>query len=164
MGSSGKGNGKLGVVAVLAVAVVVVAVWFGTRRSGSGLSVRPGQTQAFFTSDDGVTHYLDNADIVPPYQKGGKEAVRAYLFKCGDKEFVGYLERYTKEAQDLLTQARKPGGVMPNTPEAKAIMASGKEVKKPGDKVWVREMEFARSLAIMMPKCENKSAASPVRP
>jgi hypothetical protein len=39
-------------------------------------------TRAFYTTDDGKTWFTDDAERLPPFDHGGKQAVRLYLFSC----------------------------------------------------------------------------------
>src|SRR4051812_26868582 len=67
-----------------------------------GTSIVPGGAAssggARFTTDDGRTLFEAPADSLPPFDHDGKPAARAHVYRCGGKEFVGYLERYTPEA------------------------------------------------------------------
>ena len=56
-------------------------------------------SQVFFTDDDGKTWFPDDAKRVPPFDRNGKPAVRAHVYKCGGKTFVNHMERYTPEAK-----------------------------------------------------------------
>lgn len=61
----------------------------------------PPPNKAFYTTDDGVTFFADNAERITPFDKDGKQAVKAYVFTSdkGKTRFVGYLERYSDAAR-----------------------------------------------------------------
>jgi hypothetical protein len=106
--------------------------------------------RGFFSSDDGKTWFADEAKNVPPFTKGGKEAVRAHVYRCPDgKQFVVWLERYTPESKKQLEAAlnAKAGG-----PPSLPTDAPQVEVKLPGAATWVRSTD-AKAAAIMTPKC-----------
>ncbi len=67
-------------------------------------------TQAYYSVDDGQTFFADDINLVPPFEKDGKMAVRAHVFTCdgGKTPFVAYLERYTPEAKGKI-EAMKEG-------------------------------------------------------
>jgi hypothetical protein len=92
----------------------------------------------FFTDDDGKTWFADDATKFPPFaDANGKQAVQAYVFKCGEhgKAFVGYMLKYTPEGQKRMKDAmNQPNGQILDIPPT----AFGDSlVKKPGDADWV---------------------------
>lgn len=127
------------------------------------LELRSGGTapKAFYSTDDGLTWFADDAEQIPPFQHEDKDAVRAYVFQCkGGKEFVSYLLRYTpagrKVVEDRLAD-RKAGKTPPRSP-AVAGSASplvGVEVKRPGAKDWVPGKNLAKASAVMNSKCPD---------
>ncbi len=91
-------------IAAVIVAVVAVSVWNSHRGAPSGPI-----TRGYFSDDDGKTYFADDVYKPVPFDHNGKQAFRAYVFRCGSgKPFVGYL------GQD-----------------------AGREVKKPGETKWV---------------------------
>jgi len=82
-------------VIVLALIIIVYQVM-----GGGGGSIQVGQ--AYFSSDDGATFFLDKATNIPPFQASdGKPAYRAHVYSCdgGKTKFVGYLERLSPAAK-----------------------------------------------------------------
>ena len=135
----------------------------------------------FFTIDDGQTWFRDKATNLPPFDRDGKQAVKAWVYQCGGKQFVGYLERYTPEARQVLAAkpppapTPTPGGAKGKTPEA-AVRASaspaaamnasmnGKEYKRPGEKEWTRITERRKIAEMMFVKCPDGGSATAVMP
>lgn len=101
-------------VAVVAVVVVAATAWSGRRTSLSGPI-----TRGFFSDDDGTTYFADDVYKAFPFDHDGKQAYRAYVFRCGSTgPFVGYLGR------DAGMEVKKPGGmkwVPVSSPEGTAI-------------------------------------------
>jgi len=157
-----RGNSKVG--AGLGVAAIVLAVaLIAMQLRGGGAS-----GNAYFTTDDGTTLFTDDALRPVPFQRDGKEAVRAYVFECNGTRFVNHLERYTPERQELMRRAEeaaKAGQPPPEPPPAARQAAMwGVEIKKPGDKEWVPAGNFARSSPIMQAKCPDGGEPIPVEP
>src|SRR4051794_19337477 len=74
-------------VAVLAVVAIAIA------SQNDSLAVKPPKYQ-YFSDDDGKTFFEDDYSKVGPFERNGREAVCARVFRCKDgKLFVGYLER-----------------------------------------------------------------------
>ncbi len=140
---------------VVAVLVVLAIFWLA-----SGSSSGPSEpTRAFYTVDDGATWFPDSIDKIPPFEYQGKQAVRAYVFRCPDgKEFVGYLERYNDQAKAILDRFREDraaGRQITNSQEVARAEMGGKQVKRPNDKNWVVLNPMA--LAQMQAKCPDGS-------
>lgn len=108
-----------GVVA-MAIGLIVAQVLAGRHHYPSG------PPSDYFTVDDGKTYFIAGDDNVPPFDHDGQQAVRAYVFQCGGKQFVGYLERFTPKYHDAVVAH----GV---TPEA---VRFGREIKHPGETTW----------------------------
>jgi hypothetical protein len=148
--------------ALLVVGVLVVVLQL---RAG-GPPALP--TQAFFTTDDGATYFTAGLENLPPFQRDGKEAVRAYVFECNGKRFVNHLERFTPEAR----KAMEAAGVHDAVSLAKAASAQakgpmwGKQVKKPGAGAqWVAADDMGRSAPIMAARCpDGPGQPMPVNP
>ena len=130
----------------------------------------PGtQTREFFSDDDGKTAFVGDIEQLPPFDHGGKTAVRARLFTTdgGKTRFIGYLERYTLDARKALEDAKaaavagKRPTVSPSTPQ---ITVDGTEVKRPGDAKWVQPKDMAgrtRVTAIVPPAGQVLDAVTP---
>lgn len=135
-------------------AVIVVAVSLILFRSigGGDAGVGDGVDMAFFSTDNGKTWFPDDAKNVPPFSRDGKDAYRAYVYRCPDgREFVAFLERYTlrakKEREALY--AGGEGSAAPILDEAKGI-----EIKTPGQATWVKQSN-PNAAAIMTPRCAD---------
>ena len=86
-------GGTIGII-VLGLIFVIVEL------SGGGAPRFP--TKSYYSVDDGASYFSDDIKLVPPFDHDGKQAVRAYLYKCeGGKEFVGFLERYKNGVREL---------------------------------------------------------------
>jgi hypothetical protein len=144
-------NPKL-VVGVLVAVVAAVAV-LAVSRASSGDRDAASKPRAFFSVDDGKTWFADDAAKVPPFNKDGKEAVRAYVLKCPDgKEFVGYLERYSPEGKKRLEAVSAQGAKGQDELSFVADQPMGIEVKAPGKPGWVNQAD-RRAAVIMRPAC-----------
>jgi hypothetical protein len=144
------------------VFVIIAAVFVLLQRDGNdGESADGGgEAKAFYTIDEGKTWFLDDVSKLPPFPKDGKEAVRAYVYKCPNgTEFVAFLERYTAEGRKKREAAIAGGG----NGAPLLDQAAGIEVKAPGQVAWVRQSD-ARAVAIMSPKCPNGERAQMVLP
>src|SRR5271165_3819230 len=86
-----------GGMALLGTMLIFFLIWRGATQSND---VTRALTQAWYTDDDGKTWYSGDKSRNPPFDHNGKTAVRAFVFKCDadNREFVGYLERYTPQA------------------------------------------------------------------
>src|SRR4051812_26728435 len=94
-------NPKIVTIATAVIIVGALAYIFwpsGDAAGGGGASGK-----LFFSNDDGNSFFLDDNRKIAPFSKDGKDAYRAYVFKCADgKKFVAYLERYTADAKKKL--------------------------------------------------------------
>lgn len=145
--------------ATIAVIVIALIAIFWQTFGGKGHS--GPVTASFFTTDDGATWFSDSVDQIPPFMKDGKEAVRAYVFKCSDgKPFVAYLERYTPQAKKVVEQARIKAKENPKAPPDPALFAmtmqGGTEVKKPKDPSgWVQRSEYQKYGQVVQITCPD---------
>ncbi|MGC4034071.1 MAG: hypothetical protein QM754_20510 [Tepidisphaeraceae bacterium] len=97
--------------------------------------------QIYFTIDDGKTYFADGIDKIPPYDFNGQQAVRAYVYAGPDNmPFVAYLERFTPAAHQRM-EKRDQDNKIPIDREF--TLAEGTEVKRPGDKEWVKRASEA---------------------
>jgi hypothetical protein len=124
-------------------------------------------SQAFFTFDDGKTWFVDSSRRIPPFEYNGKTAVRAYVFsKGGSNYFVGYLEQFTpaaKKEMEATVAASIPGPHPPPFSAPTLFAVSGRELKRPGDSVWVSASDIARASEICSVRGYGASAM-PVQP
>src|SRR5579863_54192 len=149
-----------GIAAVLVVLAIIVVVWQMTRTTGNAPPPplgTPDLTKAYYSDDDGKTYFADSVRKVTPFTHGGKNAVRAFVFKCGSTPVVGYLGRDTdaglraSDAAGFGSDERKVGALATQPPVF--------EIKKPGDKTWVplARNNQAQWEAIIDVKCPNGS-------
>ena len=96
-----------------------------------------GTDRVYVSTDDGATFqdYATGGEL-PPYQIGGKEAVRAYVYedRTTGERFVGYLLTYPPDRQSGGGGAAgdgPPGGLGGRESGPPAL------VKRPGDAEWV---------------------------
>jgi hypothetical protein len=151
----------MGVASVAILAGLVSIIWQAKNASGGG-----GGT-AYFTIDDGQTVFTDKITRMAPFQKDGKEAVRAHVFMCGGKQVVGYMERYTPDALQALEEAkasRGSGKPPPNVAKLASMGTSGLELKKPGEAKWVSGADGARVGKIRGFRCADGSTPNEVDP
>jgi hypothetical protein len=104
--------------------------------------VQRALTLAWYSDDDGKSWYSDNKNLNPPFDRGGKTVVRAFVFRCtGDNhEFVGYLQRYAASAKKAIEDAHEQvveQKIPPPIGLYESIEKNGLEVKRPGDADWV---------------------------
>jgi len=137
-----------GVVVAAAIMFAVMHVWAGRPRIVSELP------DGFFTVDDGKTYFKASTDNVAPFDRDGKSAVRAYVFDCKGKRFVGYLERYTPEGRKAMIEKRGSAGTQ----------NWQREVKAPGEGTWVNVSETARANKIQDVHCPDGGEPEPVEP
>ena len=123
-------------------------------------------TKSYYTDDDGRTWFEDSADKLVPFDHGGKEAVRAHLFKCGEngEKFVGYLEKLDPRAKARLDEfnsnPNNRGRVMPGQAE---MEEGARLVKRPGDKNWMLDTN-PNAGRLTTIKCKDGSYAIRVVP
>ena len=150
-------NKNPGITTGATAAIILLAVGFIIYQiTGGG---QPGMaTEAYYTIDDGKTWFADDINKIPPFDKDGKQAVKAYVYKCpGGDPFVSHLERYTPAAKKAMEAAMKSND--PNNPMVmEDVQMTGLEVKKPGTdpvKGWVKQANAAVSGKIMELKCPD---------
>lgn len=157
-------NRRPGIIITLVVLFVAIAGWAvwsqATEQTG-----RPPKA-AYFTIDDGKTWFVDDLNKLPPFEKDGKEAVLAHVFTCNGKEVCGYIERYVARAKTLIEEGRKkpvvPGSMPQVNGELVAMGQGAREVKKPGDSVWVNMN--AGGMTIVRFACPGGAETAEVKP
>lgn len=120
----------------IAILFIVYQIFFSGPGTGSII------TEQYYTVDDGANYFADELSKLTPFDKDGKPAVTAYVFRCdGGDEFVGYLERFTETVRK---EAAKLGPAAAENPEQQMqlemLKQQGREVKKPGAGNWVDAM------------------------
>lgn len=144
----------------IAAGVVLIAI--GTILwqlvGGSGRPSIP--TESFYTVDDGQTYVTASAMEVPPFQLDGKEAVRAHVFECDGTTFVGYLEKYTPQAVQAITQATSESATDEQRMMADNFYHTGRLVKRPGEPRWV-VADSANGMEVVNVRCPGNPEESP---
>lgn len=126
---------SMGVTIALIVIALVVIISQLRPRKPAGVT-----SKMWFTTDDGATWFKDDASKAPPWDKDGKQAVQAYVYKCPKgKAFVTYLRRYTPAALEMF-QVDIKAGFAPRMSE-EVVGYQNVEIKKPGDKEWKKMNE-----------------------
>lgn len=142
--------GAAGIITVAAIVSIVMQA-----RNNSALG-----GQAYFTVDDGQTFFTDSKLNVAPFDKGGKQVVRAHVFRCGGKLVVGYVSRYTAEALQVMEDvkiAKAEKRPPKNIGALMSLSSTGVEVKKPGaGNPWVRGTNGAKALEVRLFKCPGE--------
>jgi hypothetical protein len=141
--------GMIGVLVLICVAVVVLEVRAGRH------TIATHMPDSYFTVDDGQTFFVASGDNVPPFEYHGQTAVHAYLFQCNGKRFVGYLERYTPAAHKQMVEGK-------DTP---ATQIYGRELKRPGDRDWVKSGDLKAAGKVTDVQCPDGSGTpEPIEP
>jgi hypothetical protein len=121
-------------VGLLVVAILFAIFYFRSAAPPEPLTGKPDFTKGFYSDDDGQSFFVDAVGKVTPFTHNGKQAVRAYLFRCGSTTFVGLLGRGT-DAAKLRPDVNMLGG------DYKAITVTAAkppvfEIKKPKGGAW----------------------------
>jgi hypothetical protein len=163
--------GRTGMMVVGGLLLVCVAVLVFSQTHGSGAPGGDDHTRAFFTADDGKTWFPDDAAKLPPFDRDGKQAVRAYVFRSAKgTEFVNHLERFKPDAKRVLEEAsRSPADTKAppkNLPAIQNAYANGREVKRPGDTTWISAANLRAAAQVMTLKPPDAAGgdAVPVEP
>ena len=148
-----------------AVVAAIALAWASWPRGGGAAVAVEGPGRAFFSADDGQTWFADDAARIAPFEKDGKEALRAYVFRCGAGEpFVAALARYTPSARKELEAILARRGDREANPLAiRQLELDGLELKAPGRPGWIKRSD-PRAAAFMSPRCPDGSPAGPVEP
>jgi hypothetical protein len=155
----------------LAVALLVVGLGIIAFQMHSA-SAPVSHSKAFFTVDDGKTWFPDDVRKLPPFEKDGKQAVRAYVFRSSNgAEFVNHLERFKPDAKLAMEQASKvdpnqnASGPPKNLAALQSAYTGGREVKRPGDAKWIGTGNFRDAALVMTVKCpDGGTEALPIEP
>jgi hypothetical protein len=151
-------------VGVIAIALAFV---FWTRLRPEGPPEAP--SKAFFTTDDSsptaakAALFSDAADKLPPFQKDGKNAYRAYVFSCdgGKTTWIGYLEKFTTQGLERMKAGGRPGGAREGgagaSPSNAMVSMEGVQVKKPGDAQWTDMSNLGKASLVTDLKCPDGS-------
>jgi hypothetical protein len=133
-----------------------------------GPTAPDGRTSAFFSVDDGKTWFKDDVSKLAPFDVGGKEAVRAHVFRSASgKEFVNHLERLKSDAKRVLEEAKKKTSTSSLSSQSAVQDArmNGREVKRPGDAKWISTVNPREAGQILTVNCpDGGTDATPVEP
>jgi hypothetical protein len=159
-------NPKLGFGVGVAVIIIALGVFAFQLSDGSTIQA---PKRAFFTDDGGKTFFKDDVNKIPPFDHGGKQALRADVFKCDEgHEFVGLVYRFTdngrKEMERYLKESPKdPEGSLRRGIEQRQMQV--KKAAKADDKAWTsaNDDSLIESLRNSM-KCPNGKIAVLVAP
>jgi hypothetical protein len=155
----------------IAFAIGATAVaWFFVGR-GPIVGPQRASTNAYYTTDDGKTVFLDDLSRVPPFDHEGKPAYRVWMFTCdgGKTKFPGYLERYSPEAKKRLDAAVASASAQPTSADSHAHPAgvgpADIEVRKPGEgNPWVSRANMAEAIKVTNVRCPNGGELELVMP
>jgi hypothetical protein len=138
------------------IAIIVHARDFGPASVGD----------SYFTDDDGTTFYAATSTDDLTYGKDGQPLVRAHVFECGGKRVVGYLSRFPPESVKIAQEAKadKAAGRPLNVAKVTSIARAGIEIKRPGEKTWVKDSDAVRASQIRKFKCPDGSTPTEVFP
>ena len=142
--------------ALVATVLVIGGGWFLYLQVANSVPVIGPPRKLFVTVDEGKTFFPAPAEQLPPFQHEGKTALRAYIFTCSGKSFVGYLERYSERAKVLMLESWKEQRETGRPPSMNPEMLNGIEVKRPGDTTWIRHSDLARASEIMNVRCPDQ--------
>ena len=147
---------KASTVATIALVAAVAYMAYQWRRD------RPSNA-AWYTTDDGRTWFKGSDRLVPPFDRDGKPAVLARVYRCADRPFVAWMERYKPEAARKITayRAAEDAG---KPVDDRMLMGPGFELeyKRPGEDEWTSSPE--RTTPMMQVDCPDGSAALIVYP
>ena len=136
-----------------------VLIWWESRPNAPD-----GPPLAYYTVDEGKTLFADSAAALPPFDYGGRPAVRARVFSCdgGKTRSVRYLEKLPDEA---FTTLRAEGKDPYKTDDDDIAERFGWSVKLPGEARWVNSLkdttDFKRITSVT---CPEGREAVPVGP
>lgn len=142
-----KHRGATTVLAVLfCVGGIALTVW------SNGSDVPSPLAKAFYSDDDGKSCFVDDINKIAPFDRGGKPAYRAFVYRYGNGQpFVGYLSGLSDKG---LEQVK----ALPGKPQDAEFISSLNVinqqytvVKKPGEKRWV-PITSPEAGAIVTPK------------
>jgi hypothetical protein len=155
-------------IALASVLLLAGVALFVFQLRGSGAPTT-GERSAFFSVDDGKTWFSDDARKVPPFDKAGKQAVLAHVYRAPDgTKFVNHLERFkpeSKQAIEAANRATPQSSGRADRSAAQSAYIGGREVKRPGDANWVNAANFREAAQVTSIKCPNGGTqATPVEP
>jgi len=152
------------------VAAIFVLVFLGIVgwQLFGGTDPRLGTGNAFYTVDDGQTFFLADSSNIAPFDYNGKPAVQALVYSAdgGKTRFVGYLQRFTPVGRQKMIEKRKQLAESKRMPSLDPELMANTEVKRPGEKNWVKLSDVATSSQVTLVVEPNNPSkpAEPVEP
>jgi hypothetical protein len=145
----------IGIIAALILIVASMVLLANWRKEATAPGAVPLK-QVYFTDDDGQTWFADDATKVYPFDHGGKQAYRAYVFKCGEsgKPFPAYLEQIKEETRTKIADLRANPSTQPSPDQIERAIQGGRQVRKPGTEEWIDAQSEAGE-AITTPTCPD---------
>ncbi|MCS7033637.1 MAG: hypothetical protein NZ561_06535 [Phycisphaerae bacterium] len=131
-------NPALAVAGMVVVVGLVGWLFFGRGGAGAGGGGASGEPQQFYTIDDGKTWFADSYHKLAPFEKDGKEAVVAHVYRDLDnkQDFVAYLSRVTPEGRKAAEErARRAARGEISSLESGVILM---EYRRPGETTWIK--------------------------
>jgi hypothetical protein len=148
-------HGGLSAVAILVAAAIAIglSMWFPSREVAEFSQL---QDKAWFTVDDGSTHFAAPIGNRSPFKHEGKDAYRCYVFTCEseNKPFVAYIERDPENHLSNSDSGMRPTSA-PTFGEAKAPGT--------GETGWVAKIS-PEGTKLLNPRCPDGSLAEPATP
>jgi len=124
----------IGAVCVVIVAALAVTILSLRGEGGKLNGPRYRPDKDFFSDDDGHSWFIDDANKIPPFSHGGRQAYRAAMFlDQNDKKFVGYLEGYDPATKEKMESDLKSGKTL-----GEVLQDNAPNVKKPNGGAWVK--------------------------
>jgi hypothetical protein len=155
--------------AAVAFVIALVVLWRIVPRKGgpeSGIGGPRIPTRAFYTNDNGATYFEDDFNKIVPFDKDGKPAYMAWVYKCDDGEpFVGVIGRHTAMGKELIEEEL----AKPEQERAKTIYYDKSrnymEIKKvkADDRSWILNDELGDKLRKEV-ECPSGGPAKIVEP
>ena len=148
----------------ITIAIILAAfVFIYYQIKGESIPEAPPQ-MAYYTTDEGKTYFADDQMHEVPFDHNGQQAVRAWLYTCGEskEKKMGYLERYTAAFLKQVAQAKASKQPM----DPMIIVEQGDtiyEVKKPGPGNWVPKAGTTGQ-KLITPQCPAGQNANWVTP
>jgi hypothetical protein len=150
-------------VGVIIVATIVLIVFSLRGEGGRTNGPKWLPDKAFFTDDEGKTHFVDDLTKIPPFQHNGRNAYRAQVFiDSNERKFVGFMESY-----DPATKAKIESDLKSGKPIAEVLSDNPPEVKKPGGGGWVKpnkngKFSYEYLQVMKVPSPDKKTTIQPV--
>jgi hypothetical protein len=144
------------IATTVAIIATLFAIFFIIRES-SGVGASSG-LKAYYSSDDGKTWFKDEMTRTFPFDHDGQPAYRAFVFRCGETVFCGYLQSMPEKVKEGID------ALPPNWQARFAAMQAASDsfmVKKPGDDKWVHPGKKHYN-EIIKPVCPGGSDQAPV--